>query len=381
MDYFTLSDLTPLINLNGRIAKFQDRDDATGFCEQIQNLQTKLINALKERNFNVPGFDIEFFLNREKGTVEVFRISNTDLDFRMVGNTHFMIKEKEICMYGDCSGSLQVYVGGNWERDRKEFFNGKLFHRKMDGKSHIHLEYTLWGTMFKNSSGDSREYPRSVNDPEAYNASSIEKELGNYLMGIIGEVKKTPIPAPLDLFVEPIHIELKNELFAGKKLIGYGSKYNEDKEGIFPSQRLLSLSMKLPEHPFAKQMHDGFIYMEIIDKDAEATKPNDTYGYNYAFEYDRQLGYSIEPKNYNNFYVIDAATFDALKMEWFNDNPDFKNLTDNLVNEFKTEQAKTMVPINEYKGGYVKPVVITNRHIWPEEMKKVNIKKQEHKLV
>lgn len=381
--YFKLNNLGPLVDLNGRKAKFEHRN-TSGFSEKISLLYKTLVLSLEKRNFDVPGFDIDFSFDVETGVVRVFTIENEEINFRVVGDYQFNIKGKEISIHEDHSGSLDVYALDNWEKDRKEFVHGTKFHRCMNKQSRLSLGYSFrnysYGSEYREGKfvydSDSREYQPEGNEPKEYSLKQIEKELADALVDVIKHVNTfKSVRQHFHPFVEPNPKFLTNDLFRGKVLYGFRDQYHNDERGLVPNTRLLNLGMSLPKkHQFKDQMHDGFVYMEIAEAfDEVPIKPTNTDGFNsYYWKYDKSGNKSpivaIVPKRYNNFYVIDAGVYSKLKDEWFKANPKEDKLSTELFHEFRMKQAETMVEINNYRGGFEKPIVITNRRIWQDEI-------------
>lgn len=376
MDTFTLSDTRPLINLNGRKAIFKT-EQFGNYSERLSKALRDIVDELKKRDFSVPGFVVEFWFEAHKAEVKVFKILSDEFYFEVVSDWQVMIKGKEMSVFKDGSGSLEVYCGSDWETDAKEFMHGKRFHRKMDNKSRIVLQYDLRGDTFKATDDCGRGHYPDGNEPVIYGFDSVEYEFADYAEMILGKIKAAPLPEKeVDVFVEPDQVPLTNELFKGVSLRAFSKYYGEDEtmtKGIMPGHRLLNLGCTLPEgHKYAKDMHDGFVYMEVVrdGQDDAFTQPRDTYQFNYS-SYDGKHTYDVKLKNANSVYVVDAGVFDRIKEEWFKENPVAVQITDAQVDDFMRKQAETMVHINDYDGSYEKPVVITNRIVWPDELTQV----------
>ncbi len=371
MEFFNLKGLHNLIDLNGRQPIFKSKFTNCGFSQKLQNSLIQLTKELQKRNFDVPGFEIEFSFDVDDAEIKIFTIYNKAIDLRIVSDWEIFIPRMVMNIHNDNSGGLDVYAGTDWKKDKEDFIEGPRFHRKMNNQSRIHLHYNLNGDTF-NYQGDSRDYDREDTEAKFYFRPGIEGQFVDYINNIISDIKKLPVLEIINMFVQPEPVTLSNSLFDNKKLIGFMDLYGDDSKGILPGVRLLDLGMKLPkDHPFHEQMHDGFIYMEIIDNTDQipdkpvVTRPNFNYG-------SKRGPYLILPKNVNNFFVVDASIYDKLKSDWFAKNENATKLTDDLYNEFRIEQAKTMVPINQYKGGFEKPIVITNRRLWPDEVSELS---------
>jgi hypothetical protein len=84
--------------------------------------------------------------------------------------------------------------------------------------------------------------------------------------------------------------------------------------------------------------------------------------------------YEVNLSRANGIYVIDGSVFEKRRSDYWADNP-AEDLTDELVAEFRKEEAATMVHINDYDGSFEKPLVISRRYISPAEIKMVSNKK------
>lgn len=369
MEFFTLKDKGPLINLNGRKPKFV-KNAFKGFSSELQTALNTLEEEMYLRNFNVPGFELEFCFNIDRCEIDIFKLTNWDLGFRMTSDWEINIKGKEVSIHSDGSGSLDLYVLDNWERDKKEFMDGVKFHRKMDGKSRLCIHYNLWNATFTATDDIGRGYAPEGDEPKSFSKRTVEKELLEQVNIVLAEIRKTPVAEVIeDVFSEPEPVYLSNDLFKGTVFYAFCNDYNQSEartNGLSPGKRLLNLGVKLPEHPLAKTMHEGFVYLEVCkEDDVPPTKPTDTRKHNYS---ERVGPFTIVPKHVNDFYVIDASVFETKKAEWFAANPTQEYLSDALMADFERDEAVTIVPINDYQGGYKKPVVIVNRRIWPEEV-------------
>ena len=372
--FFTLSNPKTLIDLNGRKPKFINHFKDGGVTHKLRSACYTIIEELADRNFDVPGFDVDFSFNEETAEIKVFRISSEKFDFRMVSDYGLSIKGKQALIFNDGSGSLSVYVGKDWEAEKKEFFYSGLVNRKHHGKSRISLHYDFrnhyFGSgEFKFTDDGGRNHDLEEGDPSCYALWEIEKELNAYMADVVLDICLCP-PAGKrkQVFVEPEPEYLYNDIFKDSAFYVFkDSNYaDQEEKGIYPSIRLVNLSSPVPkDHPLKKEMHDGFIYMEIATEapnEATATKV-----YNYLGR-ERVDVFAVIPKNYNNFYVLDAGLARQNVNKWFDENPTEDRMPQGAADILYMEQANTMVPINEYKGGYINPIIICNRILRPEEL-------------
>ena len=368
MNFFNLNNQSCLINLHGRKIKFENQQLLNGFSLDIQENMTQIIRELYERNFNIPGYTVEFHFNVEKATYSIFSIENKEKDL-LVFPDRVNLPKKEVCIYSDNSGSLDVYALNDWESDKHEFVNGIKFHRQMNKLSRLHLGYSLYGNKFTTNGGDFREYSPNDNEPKFYYLNDIELEVFNFLKGILKHIKSYPKQKIIkNLVCEPKNETLNtdflgdNKIYAFKEIRSYDDNNSTE---ILPNRRLLSLGIKLPEHKHKDIMHEGFVYMDIGKNLTEPT--NSSTLYNYSGMNPKKI-YEVIPKNYNLFFVLDASIFQDLRNSWIKENPNCKFLTDKQVNEFRSKEAESLIPINEYKNNYKKPIIITPRILWEDEL-------------
>lgn len=375
MDFFDNKDMWPLVNLNGRAPEFVLEPLADCFSPEIGETTKKIIKALYDREFNVPGFRVRFIL-KDGNKIEVMSITNIDLDLALSGHSA-SCKGVKADIFEDGSGSALKYVGDDWERDRKEFLSGRYMHHKMDGKPKILLQYSKQGANFHHTNDCGRAYDPKGLEPRILMKTVIEMRVNAHLKKVLKHILKTPAVDNPTPFVEPEAVPITNPLFVDKIMRGWlDSGFGKADESLIPSRRLLSIGSPKPEdHPFRHIMTEGFVYLELEDVD----RPRDTEAYN---RYDAHIKCDVVLNKANNVYVIDAGVFQSMKEKWNELFPvDFDHLvhdyndhylSDTCVANFKMAQAETMVPINEYEGGYEKPIVITTRRIFKDEITAVH---------
>ena len=367
-NYFTLDKQDCLIELNGEKARYSSRG-YNCFGHKNDKIIRELVLEFRKRNFNMEGFDFDFVFEPETKEVKLFRAENKALNLRIVGENTIRIKGKEICVYDDGSGSLDLYCGKDWDKDKNEFCDGRKFHRKMDGFNRILLHYSLYRGKFDYDSDCGRGHDLESGDESAYSLGAINDQIYEEIEWILEMVKQQPVPVRIgNLFQEPEPIYLTNPLFKDSFFQGFCDADLSKIKDIKPGWRLLSLSTIPPEHLLSGIMTDGFIYLDIVNKDSgKLLQPKDTVYWN-----QRNLStFIVTPKCYNNFYVLDASIFEDLKNKWFEENKECERMPMENVNEIYFEQAKSLVPINEYKGNYNKPVILVNRSIGVGELKEL----------
>jgi len=359
-----------LCALNGQTAKLEI-PDSNNLTPAINNYRKEIIKALEKRNFNIPGIDVVFYHIYENGkhSINIASIICKEIDVYIGYSSEIRVGGFHMSLYSDNSGSLDVYCGTDWNKDREEFIYGKRFHRKMDGKSRIVLQYDYNGSVFRATDDCNRGY-LPVSEPDNYILSRVEYIILTELNKLLNYINTFPEQTiDPNLFAEPMPTQLKNESVLKKmKLFTYVDRYkfqdleHGDNTGINGGYRLLPLSIPLPEHPLASLMHEGFTYCDIQMSNEQ---PN-----NNIWHYDSDATkVMIKLSNMNNVFIVDAYAAEKFREDWFNSNPGIQRMTDDAYNEMQVARAVTMVRINDYDGSYKKPVVIVGRLINRKEIK------------
>jgi len=373
MDFFNKEDMSCLMNLDGRKAKYQQRPRPllASYRDRVRDLANKIVHELYIRNFDVAGFDCEFVFERKDATVYVREVSHDGL--RFTGSTLRFGKHR-VNLYEDNSGSVEVFVGD--PEDLREFDRGFLHNRRMNGKKKIHLSYGRsygLGPDFEHNR-DSRDHMPEGDEPMSVNVLAIQSEAIPVLESALSEVQRHPVPEQFDVFKEPEPVPVNCAHLPGV-LYGFKVSRHESEPGLIPNHRLISLSSAKPEHQYRSYMNDGFVYMETEFK----TAPDHSVWYNYAMGSwgDPVEVYEVNLSRANGIYVIDGSVFEKRRSDYWADNPveSVEYMTDELVAEFRKEEAATMVHINDYDGSFEKPLVISRRYISPAEIKMVSNKK------
>ena len=394
MDFFTLENKdSVLCSLNGN--KLHYRFDESGLTTDINNLRRKIEEALKLRNWNVPGIAVEFYYSvdvnkegtgKDEHTMKVHKIRCTDP--KLCADVDIISWEvrnggMEMSLHADNSGSLDVYCGTDWEKDRNEFVNGKKFHRKMDGKSRIVLQYnTHYGDGFNaTDDGDRGHFPDgSEREPIRYSISDVEKHMLEGMNDMLDYIESHKVEVVNNLlFAEPNPTYLTNPIFTGTKFTStisrdghyrLKSKEYRGNHGMQGGWRLLGLSISPPRnHPYGHLMNDGFIYCGIEWPDGKV----DNHNWHYRSD---EAPVAINLEKVDNVFVIDQGAAEKFKDDWFKDNPGVTTMTDPAYNQMLIERACTMVHINDYKGDFAKPVVVICRTLSRNELVLLKMEKK-----
>lgn len=379
MRFFELKDKDSVLNsLNGNKLKYVFR--VNGLTDAINQAKRKIEEALYRRNWQVPGIKVDFIYDYDMEGNHTLRVSTITADPKLcadvrVNSWSVRVRGMEMSLHEDNSGSLEVYCGDDWDKDRNEFVNGKRFHRKMDGKSRIVLQYnTHRGYKFEATDDCSRgHFPSgSELEPMSYSIPAVEKDMLVGLNDMLDYIESHPEQdVDKSLFAEPNPTYLTNELFAGSKFrthvsndVAYRLKENNKKSnhGMDGGWRLLDLSISPPKnHPYANLMNEGFTYCSIEWPNGKIDD------HNWHYNWDKKTA-GVNLKKVDNVFVVDQAQAEKFKEQWFQNNPGIDTMDNAGYQQMLIERAATMVHINDYKGGFEKPVVVICRVLSKDEL-------------
>jgi hypothetical protein len=366
-------------------------------------LYHELIYEIRIRNFNIPNIKLDFYFNDKTQEIFLHQISGEDFYLYLSQSSNSIqnitIPYYKYSVYDDMSGSLNVYVGGNWNVDKKRFICGyDMLHTKMSGKPKWYLDYDLRRTsirvkcnvsekthnlftrrrkianileldevngdkkyidgfnddfFFINDDDVGREYVADEHECQYYYLNDIDSHIFNWInKTVLSYIKSLPIPDLLPInkiFKEPKHQKISYkipELYLSDVLNICGCKYSDysdiflyEKENfkISPSFRLVNLSTKIDN---IKNRHKD-IFRE---------------GFIWCVEY-----YDGKKRKYDNF----AKPFFKISLQIANDvyviNGDNSISSDDRLESFKS--------IIEYNGEYEQEIFLICRNIRKNEIK------------
>ena len=376
----------------------------------------KIVRALEERNWRVPGITVEF---HTYGTGEQkFRAAGTITgpDFRLwfsrkqrtmpggVWNDtaavcRVNIPMKELSVYEDeCGPTLYVYVGGNWKRDREAFERGSKFNAKLNREPKTYLkyeggwrlpeekgfQYTMGGQRapYLVHTTDNREYMPNLLEPKYFKTEQVFREFTAFLEKVLVQILTHPVPAEkVDVFTEPDAIPwTMGPLFTFCKWREAGriKKGKEDKDQLPPTQRygLQGSGYRLApldtsnDGTVPKIAYDGFLWCGIGDITAETDPSTLEIPGHYRWADREQYVVRITPSRANDIYIADHAPFEHRRkeLEKEGEKEGRDRFTDAEVHDFTCARARTIIPISEYKGDFEQPVVLVNRELGLDEV-------------
>lgn len=338
----------------------------------------KIVRALAGRNWKVPGIQVKFC---DRGTGElkyrhVYTIKGENFrllfsrdqgyinpsKYDVAAIEEMVIPQKELHVFSDESGpTLYTYIGDNWEDDKDTFVN-KV---KVYSKSKIYLRYSGASKMNGDLQGsymDSRKeflvHKNYGEVPKYFHTDQIFQEFKDWLTAHVLEkielvdvalnVELTSEPSiPYPEHLGPFYVKINRSTYE-RILLG-----KKDKNQLEASQRHASLGgreMRLVtlnvqnDGTFPEEAYDGFTYCSFTIP--EITKIG------------KDFILRILPKNANHIFVANYELAIQYKKNCFAANPKKSMLTDEEYDEFQRCLGRTLVPIHEYKGNYVQPVVL-----------------------
>ena len=142
--------------------------------------------------------------------------------------------------------------------------------------------------------------------------------------------------------------------------------YPDEKYALSPEWRLVPRSIR---GDFPKEADDGYIWCGIGE--AKPNTPSEDYdipGYHMDNDFGdyRNKLVQVTPKNGEDIFVVDYQVWDDFREKAFKT---IDRLSDEEYAEMHRLLARTLIPINGYKGDYKKPVVLIGRDLELDEVK------------
>jgi hypothetical protein len=401
-------------------------------CEQI-------VRALEERNWDVPGITVVFdTYGTGANKFRLVRKITTDdcvLRFgRPQGNmgrwndtaaiSDIIIPMMELRVYEDESGpTYYVYVGNDWDSDKKHFVDQYKINSKLNGEPRTYLKYkgacncsSTRGASFEavsfltaNLMGDrkalramthehrgrrspilvhdndlNREYDLEDGEEPMYQTADVFAEFTQWLDGnILQKILATPVvvehvdhfameTTPFPDTIGPIYCfgEYHDAERVRQGNVDASKLAADDRYGFTGSgYRLASLGVR---GDFPEVAYDGFKWCAFGDV-AEDTSIDDLVVPGHYRWSDREAYvFRLKLNRANGVYVAENAAFENRRQAMFEAIKPRDRLTDDKVNQAIAARAATIVPITEYDGTFQEPVVLVNREIGLDEVELVS---------
>lgn len=342
--------------------------------------------------------------------------------------TEIIIPEQELHVYEDESGpTYYLYVGGNWERDREQFLNSSKINSKLSGKPKIYLRYTggcdcrdtrgdafeAVGFLTAALAGDSRklsqmkhthtgqrspllvhtndlnrEYDPEGDEPWVFRTDEVFDHFTTWLKeNLLSVIEATSLPAEkLDIFPPEEVIPWPSSIGAVYAFGDHEESSRIIKGRANPNQldpsdryalmgngyRLLALSVgndgTVPEIAY-----EGFKWCGMGEVTRDTPIESLEVPGHYRWSDREPFVLRVTPNRANGIYVADHARHEARRKEVGDAmEPGRDHFTDAEVAEFDRARARTIIPISEYKGDFVKPVVLICRELGFDEVEAVS---------
>jgi len=359
----------------------------------------KIVRALEKRIWEVPGIKVEYY-TYGSGEAKYKKVSqiegkNFKLHFSRVQGKldgHFyntaalseiVIPKQIIEVYSDESGpQYYLYVGKNWQQDKKWFMNSVKVHSKLNKEPRRYLRYT--GNTYNTRATElvydtdlDREYSPEGNEPKVINLENkfkeftkwLEKFVLNYILSfpeeeVITEEKIELIPysGPWATVYSLCDRRNRERILKGKD--SPNELPLEDRHACFGSgRRLVHLACK---GSYPQIANEGFIWCDVnpnitqnsTSKDMSRCINSEMYsifGDNYII--------AIKLKYSNDVYVADNSKYEEKRKELFEAIAPRDRLTDEELDQAIAARGTTIIPVTEYKGNYKEPILLIAREL------------------
>ncbi|MBP3708017.1 MAG: hypothetical protein J6J36_05370 [Clostridia bacterium] len=370
----------------------------------FDSIASDIITELEKRNWRVPGIVVEFdsYGSGEAKYKKVRYIRGQDfkltfsrkqgmLDSRWSDTAALCsvhISHECLEVFEDESGpKYYLYVGDKWQEDKNWFMNSIKIHAKLNKEPRRYLLYLgnhtgengVRSSMLINTTDCDREYAAMDNEPQSISLDeTFERIIGWLKANVLDNILNNPEPT----LVEETHEKLvpyngpwerifsicpSSDLDRIRKGIENPEQLPpEDRYASFGSfPRLVPLWVRAKTN-LSKVARDEFCW---CDTNQRITNENGKQKISchiiseLVSHFPCSKLVSIKLKYANNVYVIDDAEFDETKQKLSKKIKPRIRLTNDELSKAFVARAATIVPINEYKGGYQKPVVLIGREL------------------
>ena len=362
----------------------------------------KIVRALEKRNWKVPGITVEFdtygsgelkykFVCEING--ENFRLNFCRTQEKLEGTPwndiaalHGIYIPKQIIeVYEEeCGPRYWLYVGKDWEKDKQWFMNSIKVNAKLDGEPRRYLRYH--GNTYEGRASElvhdndlGREYspigsePRKINLEEKFKefTSWLEEFVLNYILtfpeGNAVEEKNNqliPYKGPWTTVYSLCDNKDAARIVKGKK--NSQALPPQDRHAYFGSGKRL-VPLDVPNNGrFPQIAREGFIWCDTNSNISSNSKIDEiSRGVTLEMKSLFRDNYivAVKLKYANDVYVVDHAKYEEKRNQLFESIAPRDRLTDKEYGDVVAARGATIVPINDYKGGYKDPIILINREL------------------
>lgn len=362
----------------------------------------KIVRALEKRNWKVPKvivrFDVygsgeaKYKLVREI-IGEDFRLYFCRIQRTLPGNIwndtaalhEIYIPKQNISVFDDESGpTYNLYVGQNWEEDKKWFMNSIKVNSKLRGEPRRYLRYSgkAYNKRARELVADNdlgREYSPEGDEPKSFKLKDKFEEFTSWLEE---NVLKYILSFPEESETKESQVELVP--YSGPWTTIYSFCDNEDAERIIQGKKD---PKELPAHErhaffgrgrrlvplgnrnngkFPNTAKNGFIWCDITSNISSAVADQ----MKSFFRGDNNI-ISIKLKYANDVYVADHAPYEETREKIFAKIAPRDRMSDEEYEDVLAARGATIIPITEYKGNYKQPIVLIGRELDFDEVDSV----------
>ena len=340
--------------------------------------------------------------------------------------TEIIIPEKELHVYDDESGPTYiVYAGLDWESDKGWFFTSSKVNSKLRGEPRQYLKYKA-GCNCSRTNGASfpaigfltaaltddtqatarmhhthsgqrspllihdndldREYDPEEGEIQAYRTEDVFAEFTQWLQrNVLPRIEAQPIPSEMEIL-------FRKERTAFPDTIGPVFCFGEGRDATRVHAGKLNTSDLEPSDRYALSVsgyrllalnvsndgtvpdvaYDGFKWCGLGEvTEMTAIDALEIPGHSKWTDRERFV-FKITPNRADDIYVADNAPYETRRDELFKEIKPRDRLTDTEIAEAERARARTIVPISEYAGGYMQPVVLVGRELEFDEVELVS---------
>ena len=354
----------------------------------------KIVRALEKRNWNVPGITVKFdvYGSGEAKYKLVRHIigENFKLYFCRVQRTlpggiwndtaalhEIYIPKQHLEVFDDESGpTFHLYVGENWEADKKWFMDSIKVNSKLRGEARRYLRYS--GKAYNKRARElvadddlDREYSPKGDEPKSFKIKDkfneftayLEEVVLNYILLFPEEPVKEFVPDKLIPYEGPWSIVYSYCSNREAERIIQGKKDAKElpaheRHAFFGSGvRLVPLGVR-NNGKFPRVANDGFIWCDVNSQISSAVGDEMK-----SFMRNDNNIISIKLKYANDVYVVDHAVYETTRQQTFKDIAPRDRMNDDEHDNVLATRGATIIPITEYKGNYRQPIVLIGREL------------------
>lgn len=368
----------------------------------FDSMANDIIKELEKRNWRVPGIVVEFdsYGSGEAKYKKVWHIRGQEFkltfcrkqgkldsrwnDTAALCSVH--IPHECLEVFEDESGpKYYLYVGDNWQEDKDWFMNSIKIHAKLNKEPRKYLLYLgnhtgengVRSSMLINTTDC--EYAAVDNEPQSINLDETFERIVNWLkVNVLDNILNNPEAVSAEEACETLvpyngpwerifSICPSSDLDRVRKGIENPEQLQpEDRHASFGSfPRLVPLWVRAKIN-LPKVTRDEFCW---CDPNQWITIQNAKQKISRCIisEMDLDIPWSklvsIKLKYANDVYVIDNTKFDETCQKLFEKSKSRARLENEEQGKAFVARAATIVPINEYKGGYQEPIVLISREL------------------